>query len=313
MFNYLRLPTLILTVFSLTAIAGEDQDLAPGVMAARGQGTVTLEAFEAKISKIPKEEQAGFLRSAERVRKILSNLLLSEQIAAEARDNGYDQDEQVQMRMRMAADDELAEAWLDHYVDSQPDADYAALAHEHYLANPDKFESGPRIDLTHLLISTEQRNAVDAESLALKYLQQARSDPAGFDQLVIEHSNDPSVSTNKGHFTDVTKGDMVTAFEQAAFALKKKGGFSEPVQTRYGFHIIRLDDIKPSIRTPFKAVRAELIETQKKEHFERIRSNYLKELVSMPVNISEDQIRAMIVRYFGEDQLQTQPNPSNSE
>jgi peptidyl-prolyl cis-trans isomerase C len=300
-------------MLSLSVTANQDQDLAPGVMAVRGQGTVTLEAFEARISKIPKEDQAGFLRSAERVRKILSSLLLSEQIAAEARNNGFDQDEQVQMRMRMAADEELAEAWLDHYVDSQPDADYAALAHEHYLANPDKFESGPLIDLTHLLVSTKDRSVAEAESLAQNYLDQARSDPSTFDQLVIEHSNDPSVSTNKGRFTDVKKGDMVTAFERAAFALKKKGELSEPVQTQYGFHIIRLDDTKPSVRKPFKDVRVKLIETQKKQHLERIRSNYLKELVSMPVNISEDEIRAMIVRYFGEDQLQIRSNPSNSE
>jgi len=112
------------------------------VMAVRGKGVVTQRDFDARIAKIPADARKEILRSGDRVQKLLANLLLSSQIVADARLAGFDKGEEVEARMKLAAESELANAWLDHYVQSQPDANYTEMAHEYYLLNQEKFNDG---------------------------------------------------------------------------------------------------------------------------------------------------------------------------
>lgn len=66
-----------------------------------------------------------------------------------------------------------------------------------------------------------------------------------FEGLVINVSNDLSSSNNGGELPEFTAGTYSADFEQVAFSLKKAGDFSKPFQTSYGFHILRLLEIKP--------------------------------------------------------------------
>ena len=91
--------------------------MSEGVMATRGLGIVTAVEFDASVSRIPAGEQAAALRDAERVRTILANILLTSQLAADARNEGFGQgDTQIALRMKMAAETEFANAWLEHKV-----------------------------------------------------------------------------------------------------------------------------------------------------------------------------------------------------
>lgn len=296
---------LVLVLLGFAVNASEEPTLSEGVMATRGQGVVTAEEFDAKVSGIPVEDRNTVLRDATKVRTILANLLLTSQLTADARMNGFEQgDDQLKLRMAMAAERELANAWLDHKTNSEPDADYTALAHEIYLLNKDKFVTEPSIDVTHLLISTEERTAEEAELLAQTYLDKTLSEPSGFDELVVSYSEDPSVASNAGHFTEVKKGVMVKPFEEAAFNLDNIGDFSGLVKTQFGFHIIRLDRMHSAHVRPFEEVRNQLERKMAKDHRVRIREDYLRGFTSMATNISDEEIRAMINRYFGEVQQQ---------
>lgn len=106
---------------------------------------------------------------------------------------------------------------------------------------------------------------------------------------------------------------MVSAFEQASFALQEPGDFSDLVQTRFGTHIIRLDATHPSTIQPFEAVREKLESMQASQHKERLRNAYLTQLSSMELKVSDDEIKAMVTRYFGEEDQQEQSKPSNTE
>ena len=312
--NFKFLHIFVLLLLSLGADAADDKALPAGVMATRGQGVVTSQEFDAKVSEIPLTNRNTFLRDAKKVRTILANLLLTSQLAADARKNEFDQgDDQLKLRMQMAAEAELAIAWLDHKTYSAPDADYTALAQEYYLLNQEKFNSDPSVDVTHLLIATKEHTVEEARLLAQSYLDKTLSEPSGFDELVGLYSEDPSVGSNGGHFTGVKKGVMVKPFEQAAFGLKNVGDFSGLVQTQFGFHIIRLDEIHPSHVMSFEEVRAQLEMKIAEEHRERIREDYLRELTSKATNISDEEVKAMVRRYFDEDEIQLQSKSSNNE
>ncbi len=68
---------------------------------------------------------------------------------------------------------------------------------------------------------------------------------ASWDDLVKNFSQDKTSSANGGQLKPFTTGQMVPEFEQAAFALKNPGDISQPVKTKFGWHIIKLIEKKP--------------------------------------------------------------------
>ncbi|MCA3237150.1 MAG: SurA N-terminal domain-containing protein [Curvibacter sp.] len=114
---------------------------------------------------------------------------------------------------------------------------------------------------SHILVSVA-KDAPAAErqrarERAQDLLAQARKAPEGFAALARKHSQDPGSAPNGGDLDFFGRGAMVKPFEDAAFALKK-GEISELVETDYGFHIIRVTDIKAPRQKSFAELRASL-------------------------------------------------------
>jgi foldase protein PrsA len=101
----------------------------------------------------------------------------------------------------------------------------------YYGANQDQFIS---IKVSHILI--------ESEAEAKKMLERVKAGE-NINELAVQFSADPTAKENKGVIDYFRKGQMVEAFETAAFALKP-GEISELVKTDYGFHIIKLEDKK---------------------------------------------------------------------
>jgi peptidyl-prolyl cis-trans isomerase SurA len=68
---------------------------------------------------------------------------------------------------------------------------------------------------------------------------------ANWDDLVKANSQDKTSSANGGQLKPFATGQMVSEFEQAAFALQKPGDISAPVKTKFGWHVIKLIEKKP--------------------------------------------------------------------
>ncbi len=300
----------LLVGFSCEAADDSGNDL--DILAQRGNGVVTQEMFTARADKIPADIREPTLRNGNRLRDVINDMLLHAQLAADAREAGFDKGKIVVDRMQLAADNELAEAWLEHYIDMQPEANYEQLAREEFLLNQDKAFSPPKIDVSHILISTKERSDADAQALAEEIYQQLLTDPDLFDEKVTEYSEDPSASSNHGSFKGVKKGDMVKPFEVTAFALQP-GEISAPVKTEYGYHIIRLDAYIPPQKLEFEDVKTQLIEKERKKHKDRVRRDYLEALTSLDVHMSEEQLGEMVSRQFGEKSIDPEVKADDSE
>lgn len=285
---------ILITFTSLSTVwASESTD--KDILASRGMGVITQEDFTARTDKIPEVIRPEIVRNSARLQEMLNNMLLSSQLANAAREAGFDKNKVVQDRMRLAADTELGQAWLDHYVNSQQDADYDAMSQEYYELNKAQFLSKPEIDVSHILISNENRSKEEADAIAAEVVQQLNADPAQFEALVAKYSEDPSAVQNKGHFKGVKQGDMVKPFETVAFAMQE-GEISEPVQTRFGLHIIRLDKQIPSRQLSYDEVKPDLINQQLSSHRERLKNAYLTELSQKEVNMTEQALELMVQR-----------------
>ena len=192
------------------------------ILLKRGKGVVTQRAFAARADRIPADIRLGALRDGNRVRELMKTLVIRAQLAADAREAGFEKNPVVIDRMQLAAEWELADAWLDNYVFSQPEADYEALARENYLLNQQNLQSQATIDVSHILVSSEERSTEEANDLANSIRAQLEEEPGLFAELVKKHSDDPSALANKGLFENVKRGDMVKAFEKTATITTRK-------------------------------------------------------------------------------------------
>lgn len=295
------IPMLFLAVVFSGPSSAQASDIE--ILATRGKGVVTQKTFSARADKIPADLRRGALRDGNRLNDVIASLLLQAQLAADAREAGFDDREIVKERMRLAAEAELGGAWLQHYVKSQPAADYETLAYEYYQLNRDTMLSQPKIDVSHILISTEQRSDDQAMELAVTVRQKLVNDPASFDDLVLQYSDDPSASANHGKFVGIYKGEMTKSFEDTAFALSD-GEISQPVKTRYGYHIILLDKHIARTQRQFGEVKAKLMKAERERHESRIKTEYLSGLTSLSTEVTKEALEKMVKRQFGEEYVE---------
>jgi peptidyl-prolyl cis-trans isomerase D len=114
---------------------------------------------------------------------------------------------------------------------------------------------------SHILInadkgaSASEREAARAKAQAL--LLEVQKAPNQFAELARKNSQDTGSAAKGGDLDFFGRGAMVKPFEEAAFALKK-GETSGVVETEFGFHIIRVTDIKQPEQKSFESQRAKL-------------------------------------------------------
>lgn len=132
----------------------------------------------------------------------------------------------------------------------------------YYGANQDQFIS---IKVSHILIENEDE--------AKRVLEKVKAGE-NINDLALLYSVDPTAKENKGVIDYFRKGQMVQAFETAAFALQP-GEISELVKTDYGFHIIKLEDKKSD---KLEDIAAELKTSMLKDKKDKAYQGLLEEM-----------------------------------
>lgn len=129
----------------------------------------------------------------------------------------------------------------------------------YYEQNKARFGTKEERRASHILITAPaSASAADREKAKAKaeqLLAEVKKAPATFADVARKNSQDPGSAEKGGDLDFVTRGAMVKPFDDAMFALKK-GDISDVVETEFGYHIIRLTDIKPAVVPPFEQVRA---------------------------------------------------------
>lgn len=113
--------------------------------------------------------------------------------------------------------------------------------------------------VSHILITADAAAPAaerdKARAKAEKLLAEIKQSPDKFADLARKNSQDPGSAAKGGDLDFFARGAMVKPFEEAAFALKK-GDTSNIVETEFGFHILRLTDIKTPKQKTFEESRA---------------------------------------------------------
>ena len=135
-----------------------------------------------------------------------------------------------------------------------------------YEKNPDRFQQGETLRASHILVvvpaeaNAQTRTALRGRADAALKAAKAGQD---FAKLARQYSQDASAQRG-GDLGFFPKGQMVPAFDQAAFALAP-GQVSDLVETQFGYHIIKAIEKRPARIVPFVEAAAQIQEFLEQE------------------------------------------------
>jgi len=128
-------------------------------------------------------------------------------------------------------------------------------AKDFYAKNPDKFTQGESVRASHILVKVDEKaDPATKKKARAKIDAVLKRAKAGEDFAALAKANSDDGSAQQGgDLNYFTRGQMVPAFEQAAFALKA-GQVSDVVTTQFGYHIIKVTDHKAAGTVPLEQV-----------------------------------------------------------
>lgn len=118
----------------------------------------------------------------------------------------------------------------------------------HIIKVNDRRPSLGEMKVAHIMIRSNDKDPADRQEVAEKQIRDVAEElknGADFADLALTYSDDGSSSGKGGELPWFGAGKMVEEFESAAFALEEDGDISEPVKSRFGWHIIKRLDYKP--------------------------------------------------------------------
>jgi len=198
-----------------------------------------------------------------------------EEFIAEMQNRGYTEET---LRANMKKQISI-QTYLDKMLVSGIEVDDAEVR-KYYDENPDAFREEEQVKASHILINAAESATDEEKQKALERAREAarlaRAKDADFAALAREHSEGPS-GPGGGDLGYFGKGKMVKPFEDASFAMKV-GEVSDPVQTRFGYHVIKVTDRKAGREIPFEEVKDQLVASLRNQKINDSVGEKIKEL-----------------------------------
>ena len=230
-----------ITIFFLNGLPANASDQI-SVGTVNGEN-IWLDEVISAAQRLPEEYQQQPLENY--FAQLVSDIIDSRLAAQAARDAAHDKKPKIAEAMEMAANIVLAESWIDEKARAEITEAAIKNAYDKFVADT---ASREQITASHILLETE------SEANAIITALQNGND---FASLAKEKSTGPS-GPNGGLLGTFPRGQMVPAFENAAFGLEA-GAFSEvPVQTQFGWHVIKVDAKEISPAPSLEEMRGQL-------------------------------------------------------
>jgi peptidyl-prolyl cis-trans isomerase C len=161
----------------------------------------------------------------------------------------------------------------------EPDDD---TCRRYYDRNRARFRSPDIYEASHILfaaLASDRAAHAKAREDAAAVLAELRERPERFAELAQAHSHCPSAAQG-GNLGQITSGQTTPEFEQALIALRPGQLCAEPVATRYGFHVIRLDRKHEGRMLPYEAVAGRIADYLRESVRRRADAQYIARLVT---------------------------------
>jgi len=257
MYRYVGYTALLLFSISLCIFCIDRNALAQDdVLAKIGDRKITISDLDKTIGYLDSQKQKIIEQNPQLKEQLLRQLVQSIVISDLAKKDGYDKKPEVVDQLEIFKDSFLANIYLQKEVIEKFTVSEEDMK-SYYETHEEEFKKPEMVKARHILIKIdagaseeEKKKAQEQAGDILKKIK-AGDD---FAKLASEFSDDNVSKTNGGDLGFFARGSMVKPFEDAAFALKP-GEISDIVETRFGYHIIKVDEKKDAEIEPFDTVK----------------------------------------------------------
>ena len=231
---------MLIAVCSASTIAQASDQISVGTVNGKD---IWLDDVLRAAERLPEEFQQTPLENY--FPQLVADMIDSQLAANAARNDAYEKKPEIAAAMQTAANRVLAESWLAEKVRVEITETAIQSAYDKFVADT---ASREQVTASHILVETE------AEAKAIIATLQ---DGGDFAELAKAKSTGPS-GPNGGALGTFERGQMVPAFETAAFNLAIGSYSDTPVQTQFGWHVIKVDGKDTAPAPDLESMRAQL-------------------------------------------------------
>ena len=211
-------------------------------------------------------ERRGYFETVEAKKQLLEQMVSFELINILGKELNIDSTEEYKENVRQAEKDILTQLTINKVLLEVTVTDEDAL--NYYNTNKDAFIQQPTISAKHIL--------VDSKELCDKIKNEITLNEITFEDAAIKYSTCPSKEQG-GNLGSFGRGMVVPEFEDAAFKLEINV-VSDPVQTQFGYHLIKVEDKNEGKEMLFEEVKEQIVNTLLQEMQQRKYLDVVKEL-----------------------------------
>jgi len=209
--------------------------------------SISMEEFHQMLEKQPLEGKMKLLSEKE-TRDFLENYVIPREVLyQEAKKRGLDKNKEILIKIEDAKRAMLIEALLEEVLRGKVEVSEEEIQ-RYYKENQALFTEPQEIKIRHIVVNSEP---------ALKEVVTKLSKGENFEKLASTY-NIGNFKEDGGNLGYIRRGQLAppfAQFEEVAFSLRKRGEVSEVVNTPYGYHIIRLEDMRGTAVRPLNQVK----------------------------------------------------------
>jgi len=244
-----------------TSACSKNADKAEQVYATVNGENISTKEFESMVSMMSNGQITADKLTPEQRKMVLDRLVVMHVAAAEALKEGLDKQADTVANLKMSRLSVLSNAELKEHMEK------AAVTDQEVQAEYDAKYGKPTKEYkaSHILVKTED----EANALIAKL-----NKGADFADLAKKNSTDPGSGKNGGDLGWFPGKQMVPEFTAAVEQLEKGKITEKPVKSQFGYHIIKLEDVRESAPPALADVKPQIENTLKQQKFQK----YLEDL-----------------------------------
>lgn len=267
------------------------------IMLTKGSVTILDADLDGYLhSRVPPDEIPELLRSAERLGRILENIVRTNALSQLAMSEGLLDTPHNQARLIYAAARQAEAIYREHYLAEIQLESYEAQGREMYLARPSDFKEGPRVSFDHLLLTVGSDRSETETMRLIVDLHEKLSSGSDFIGLAEQYSDDTTFSENTGSYTDIDPGQLVPGLANALDTLSE-GEWSDPVRSQFGWHLARLTERSPGRQLDWEEARPTAIRAARQQHLATALERLVRDVFDAEAVFTEGTIERLYERY----------------
>ena len=282
-------------IFVFIACAKKEEQKGP-YLAKVGNTKITRADLEREIKNLPEFAQKLFEGSGGK-EKFLDELIKKELLYQEALKKGLDKDVEYRRKVEEYKKLTLIGLLLEKEIETKAKVTDQDVK-DYYEKHKEELASVSQIRASHILVKTEEE--------AKKILERLKKGE-DFAKIAKKSSIDPGSAKNGGDLGFFSSGQMVPEFEAAAARLKT-GEISEPVKTKFGYHIIKVTDKKMGTPVEFEKAKNVIFQRLSAEKQKEFFDSYIESLKkSYKVEIDKEAVSKLSAGEEKKEGLQGKP------